>query len=86
VTRTMTITNRSKKPRSLQVEPEGADFWMLPEQTFELRADTTTDDARFELWDSDDGLQVFPSEGMGYISVFHEGRELECGHQRPQTA
>jgi hypothetical protein len=82
----MTITNRTKKPRSLQVEPEGADFWVLPEQTFELRADTTTDDAHFELLESEDGLQIYPSDGMGSISVFHESQELECGHQRPQTA
>jgi hypothetical protein len=81
--RTMIITNRSKKPRLIQIEPEGADFWVLPEQTFELRANTTTDDARFELWDGDHGLSVFPSDGMGYISVFHDGQELECGHQRP---
>ena len=80
----MTITNRSKKTRPIQVEPEGADFWMLPEQTFELRAETTTDNAHFEIWDTDYGLQVFPSDGMGYISVFHEDKELVCGHQRPE--
>jgi hypothetical protein len=80
----MTITNRSKTPRPVYVEPEGADFWMLPEQTFEFRAVVTDEDAQFELWDDGDGLQVFPSRGMGYISVFCEAQELECGHQRPR--
>ena len=81
----MVITNRSKQFRPLYIEPEGADFWMAPEQTFELRAKATAD-AHFELWDNGDSLQVFPSRAeMGYISVFCAGQELECGHQRPQT-
>jgi hypothetical protein len=79
----MTITNRSKKPRPLYVEPEGGDFWMLPEQTFELRADVTADGANFELVDDGTALQVFPSKDMGGISVLSEGREIKCGHQRP---
>ncbi|MGD9746173.1 MAG: hypothetical protein AB7I98_23125 [Verrucomicrobiales bacterium] len=82
----MTITNRSKAARPLYVEPEGADFWMLPKQTFELRAEAADESAQFELWDDGEGLQVFPSRTMGYISVFCDGLELECGHQRPQTA
>jgi hypothetical protein len=28
-------------------------------------------------------LQVF--FGRSYISIFCDGQELECGHQRPQT-
>lgn len=81
----MTVTNRSKQIRPLYVEPEGADFWLAPDQTFELRADATAEDAHFELCDDGAGLQVFPSRDMGYISVFCDGQELECGHQRPQT-
>ena len=81
----MTITNRSKVPRPVYVEPEGTDFWMLPEQTFRLRAEVTEVDAQFELWDNGGSLQVFPSRGMSYISVVCDGQELECAHQRPQT-
>ena len=84
--RTLSITNRTEFPRSICVEPEGADYWMLPEQTFELRADVEYEEAQFELWDNgDEGFQVFPSNGMGYISVYCDGQELECGHQRPQA-
>lgn len=84
--RIMNIMNRSGKPRPLYIEPEGADFWMSPEQTFELRADATTENAHFELWDDGAGLQVFPSRDMGYISVFCDGQVLECGHQRPKSS
>ncbi len=83
--RTMLITNRTGSPRAIYVEPEGADYWMLPEQAFELQADVEDDAARFEVWDNGDSLQVWPSPSMGYISVIAEGRELECGHQRPGT-
>lgn len=48
---------------------------MLPEQTFELRAEVTDEDAQFELWDDGDGLQVFPSRDMGCIAVFCDGQE-----------
>ena len=79
----MSITNRGKEPKAVCIEPEGADFWMLPEQTFELRAEVTSEDDGFELWDDSDSLQVF--FGRSYISVFRDGQELECGHQRPQA-
>ena len=75
------ITNRSKKPRAICIESEGADFWMLPEQTFELRAEASSAGDRFELCDDGDNLQVF--FGKSFISVFCDGHELECGHQRP---
>ena len=84
--RSISITNLSKKPRSLYVEPEGTDFWMLPGQTFELRAEVADELAQFELCDNGDGLQVYPSRGMDYISVFCDGQELESGHQRPQVS
>jgi len=85
--RMMSITNRTELPRPVYVEPEGADYWMLPEQTFELRAEDVVDpSAQFEIWDNGDCLQVWPSNGMGFISVFAEEQELECGHQRPQAA
>ena len=85
--RSMSITNRTALPRAIYVEPEGADYWMLPEQTFELLAEDVVDlSAQFEIWDNGDCLQVWPSSGMGSISVFAEGQVLECGHQRPQAA
>jgi hypothetical protein len=82
----MSITNRTGLPRPIYVEPEGADYWMLPEQTFQLRADVNDPCAQFEILDNGDSLQVWPSNDMGFISVFAEGHELECGHQRPQAA
>ena len=83
MTRTITITNRSNAPRPVYVEPEGADFWLLPKQTFEFRAQSKDDADEFSLWDHGDSLQIWPSLGMGDIVVFCDGIELQCGHQRP---
>jgi hypothetical protein len=79
----MTITNRTDDLRLLLVEPQALDFWMGPDETFELCAETDDPDARFEVWDTDEGMTVFASAGMGVISVFCGDRELVCGHQRP---
>lgn len=60
--RTISITNRTELPRPIYVEPEGADYWMLPKQTFELCAEDVVDpSAQFEIWDNGDCLQVWPS-------------------------
>lgn len=79
----MTVTNRSAESRPIWTEPEGADYWMLPEQTFEVVADSDDPNGFFEMVDDGDGIQIFGSTTMGYLSVFHDGNLLECGHQRP---
>ena len=79
----MTVTNRSKERRPIFTEPDGADYWMLPEQTFEIVADSDDPNGVFEVVDDGAGIQIFGSSTMGYLSVTHAGDLLECGHQRP---
>ena len=68
----------------VQIEPEGADFWLLLDQEFELRADSEKDDGHFVVEHCDGYIAVYPSRGdVGYISVFRERAEVECGYQRP---
>ncbi|MBX7245598.1 MAG: VOC family protein [Candidatus Sumerlaeaceae bacterium] len=81
--RTITITNNNKAIRPIYVEPLSDDFWMLPGQTFELRAEAKDESDQFEVVDEDGCLVVHPSLGMGFISVFCNDQELQCGHQRP---
>jgi hypothetical protein len=69
----------------VQIEPEGADFWLLPNQEFELRADSESDDGHFEVQHCDGYVAVYSSRNVGYISVFQNGAEVECGRQRPAT-
>ena len=79
----MTVTNHSTERRPLWTEPEGADYWMLPKQTFTIMAENDDPDGVFEICDDGTGILVFGSYVMGYLSVFHSGQLLECGHQRP---
>jgi len=67
----------------VQIEPEGADFWLFPDEEFELRAHAKKEDGRFEVQHCDGYIAVYPSTDVGYISVFKKEVELECGHQRP---
>ena len=79
----LTLANGSKSPLMVQIEPEGADFWLLPDEEFVLRAEAKNADGRFELQHCDAYITVYPSAGVGYISVFQKEAEVECGHQRP---
>jgi hypothetical protein len=62
------------------VEPEAADFWQEPGETFELRADGDPAAASFELVQTPDGLTVYLEGGTAPIFVFSDTRELACGH------
>jgi hypothetical protein len=77
------IANNSKAPLMVQIEPEGADFWLQPSEEFDLRAEAKEEDGRMEVQHCGGYIAVFPSRGVGYISVYQKGIEVECGHQRP---
>ena len=38
----------------------------------------------FEIKDNKEGVTVWPSDGMGVIETFKNGKELQCGYQRPK--
>lgn len=77
------VTNDTDRLMLLFIEPEGWDCWLRPGEAAELRAaaESLTDD--FMLTDNSDGITAWPSQGMGLISVWQDGRQVECGHQRP---
>ena len=78
------IDNRSDKLLMVFTEPEAQDFWLKPDDEFEIRAPITDLDAMFEIALYEDGITVYPSDAMGYVSVWHHGKELSCGFQRPE--
>lgn len=79
----LTLANASKSLLMVQIEPEGADFWLLSGEEFDLRADSEKEDGRFEVQHCDGYVAVYGTTGVGYISVFKKEVELACGHQRP---
>jgi hypothetical protein len=80
----LTLANKSKALLLVQIEPEGADFWLRPGEEFDLEAQAKKEDGRMEVHHCDCYVAVFPATAdVGYISVMQKGVELECGHQRP---
>lgn len=77
------IDNRSDKLLMVFTEPEAQDFWLQPGEEVELRAAITDPNAMFEIALHEDGISVYPSHEMGYVSVWQGDNELSCGHQRP---
>ncbi len=53
----------------VQIEPEGADFWLLPDEEFNLRAEAEKDNGQFEVQHCHGYVAVFPSGGGGSIGV-----------------
>jgi len=82
----LTLANRSKVPLMIQIEPEGADYWLLPDEEFNLQAEAKKSDGKLEVEHCDGYIAVYPSRDVGYISVFQGGAEVECGHKRPSEA
>ena len=81
----LTLANGAKHPLMVQIEPEGADFWLLPNQEFVLRAEAKKEGGHFEVRHHEGYIAVYPSAEVGHISVFQNEVELECGHQRPKS-
>jgi hypothetical protein len=54
------------------VKPECLDYWMMPDEEFEIRAELSSPGDEFELVLHEDGVAVWPSHGVGEITV-HKG-------------
>lgn len=77
------VTNTSDRMMLVFTEPEGQDYWLRPAESVELRAAADSPAADFEICDHSDGVTIWPSDGLGYISVWAGGVEPFCGHQQP---
>jgi hypothetical protein len=77
------VTNTTAGMMLVFTEPEAQDYWLRPGESVELRslADSPADD--FEVKVNRNGVTVWPSNGLGYVSMWADGAELSCGHQRP---
>lgn len=78
------FTNRSRVDRCIWIEPECFDYWVLPGQTFEVKAMPPGETSVFEVELPASGeMVIFPASETRYIAVFCEGLELPIGYQRP---
>jgi hypothetical protein len=81
----LTIENKQKKLMLVFIEPEAMDYWLQPKEKCELVAEGESEEAHFEIQYTNEGIVTFPSRSCGTISVYQQGRQLECGHQRPSN-
>lgn len=81
--KTHVVENTGLEPMLVFAELEAQDYWLQPGESFTLEAEVEASDDDFIIEKNEDGITVWPSVGMGYISVFQDRQLLECGHQRP---
>ena len=77
------IRNARRMPMGIFVEPEGLDYWLMPDEEFEIRAEVSSPSDEFEFMLDEDGVAVWPSDGMGDITVHKGNLRLRWSHQRP---
>jgi hypothetical protein len=77
------VTNDTDRLMLVFIEPEGWDCWLRPGESAEVRAGAVSPADSFVFEEHGEGVTVWPSDGMGVISVYQNGCPLECGHQRP---
>ena len=86
------VTNDSAGWLVLWIEPFGEDRWLRPGERFVVRSDYTGNEPAFTVWywvNADDrvagieNVTVAIDQGFYQEVVDHDGRVIECGHQRP---
>lgn len=78
------LTNTTDQLKLVVTEPSSQEYWLNPGETVELRAYVQSADTKFDVQDSDQGVVVFPSQGMGGIKVYSGDNLLPNGYQRPE--
>jgi hypothetical protein len=80
------VTNDRASFITLWLEPWGEDYGMMPGDEFEVVAADAGEGFYFHLVNEEKDLKVFAEGDVRQISVYHEGAELSCGHNRRDDA
>jgi hypothetical protein len=75
------VSNSTKRPRIVWVEPWGEDYTLLPGEELELLCRDDTEQPWFHVVEWEDGSQIYVEQG-GYFEVLQQGKRIECGHNR----
>ena len=80
------VDNKVAYPIMVFVEPWARDYWLQPNESFELIAlsDEMDKNFFFHVVYSEQQIDVY-AEGRCYdVSVTLNGKEIDCGHNRPE--
>ncbi len=80
----ISVRNDSDLPKTLWLEPWGADYRMMPNDEFEIIEEEANDDFYFNIALNKDNDILVWAEGseVSYPVVSQNGKELNCGHNR----
>ncbi len=76
------ITNNFPKPIILWLEPWGEDYGMMPGDEFEIIPIDAGEDFHFHLAFTDKDIRVYVEGQALYAQIYHNGKIIECGHNR----
>lgn len=82
----LVIENDTKLPMTMFLEPWGRDYTLLPNQRFEVRVwkGEFGESPYFQsIHHAGGDVSVYLEGSVGDFGVFHDGAEIECGHNRP---
>jgi hypothetical protein len=75
------VSNQTKQPRIVWVEPWAEDFTLLPGEELEIVCRGDTEQPWFCVVENQDSTQVYVESG-GYPDVLQNGQRLKCGYNR----
>jgi hypothetical protein len=75
------VSNNTRRPRIVCVEPWGEDYTLLPGEQLEIVCRDDSEEPWFHVVEWEDSSQVYIERGQ-YPDVMQGGKRLECGHNR----
>lgn len=76
------ISNDRASFITMWLEPWGEDYGMSPGDEFEIVAAYAGADFYFHVISDEKGMKVYAEGNTRQISVYQNGEELSCGHNR----
>jgi len=75
------VSNNTKRPRIVWLEPWGEDYTLLPGEQLDIVCHDDSEQSWFHVVEHEESTQVYV-EGGGYPDVIQSGQRLACGHNR----
>jgi hypothetical protein len=76
------ISNNTKKPLLLSLEPWGEDYTLLEQEEVEIIADDCGENFHYQVVFHENFVAVWADGGNEYPKVYKNGEELDCGYNR----
>jgi hypothetical protein len=75
------VSNSTKRPHIVWVEPWGEDYTLLPGEQLEIICREDSEQPWFHVVENEESSQVYIERGQDF-EVLQESKRLYCGHNR----